>query len=876
MINEIIKRDGVKEPFNATKVNGWGIWAAAELDELVDWSGVVMNAVSSLPEACTSSDLQYALIKECIDRDTWSYNRMAGRLFAAIMYKEIYPQGIPTVKDCFSASMSAGLMEVLDYDDSEYALVNEMIQHHRDFNYPHFQLYHIRFKYALRNRTGKKEFETPQFVYMRMAMALAEDQPKDRRMTDVWKFYDLLSRNVISAPTPNYTNLGTKLNGYASCCLYASSDTATSLGIGDHIAYKMTVQSAGIGNIIHTRSVGDPIRGGAIIHQGKLSYLKAMNGAVRANMQNGRAGACNSFFSAFDPEVETLQALKNPMTPADKQIRDMDYTMHVNKLLGRKTARNEDIMQFNPFTAPDLYNALFSSDESEFEELYYKYEADPKFKKKYIPARKVVLNNRNEAFETGRAYLSFISEVNRHTPAKDPIVSLNLCVEIAQHTYPYESMMDLYSNDSVGYIKFVDQYGQTHQLDAPRAVRLAQGKYKHNSAQELKVGDVFDVPSLNMTNLKVGKILELKKESEVALCSLAAIIPSNINSDEEYEEATYYSLLMIDKCIHKSDYTLPHIGYAAKNRMAAGVGIMDLAHYMAKKDLKYSSQEGKDEIHRVAERHSYYCIKASLKLGKELGNAPWIHRTKWIEGWLPIDTRNKYVVEKVVPNVTLQYDWEELRAQIIENGGIRNSFVVAYMPGETSSKASGTVNSIYPARDLTLIKTDNNITTYWAAPNGDKLNYELAWNIPTKDMIDIYGIFQGFTDQAISADLWRRIEGAEKVTSDEMLENFFHMLRVGMKSQYYSNTKSAKKVVLKKADNTESGLVEDLSIGIAKLSGVHWENMAKTAAEIGGPVHEGWAASDQTSPDSEDNETVFVEVDNTTDERGCDSGACSL
>jgi ribonucleoside-diphosphate reductase alpha chain len=859
LINEIIKRDGSREPFNATKVNGWGIWAAESLSDYVDWSGVVLNAVGSLPEACSSSDLQYALIRECLDRDTWSYNRMAGRLYAAIMYKEIYPQGVPTVKNCFKASNKAGLMVNLDYDDSEYAIAEDIIQHTRDFEYAHFQHYHIRFKYALRDRLGGHEFESTQFVFMRMAMALSEDQPRDRRMNDVKEFYNLLSKNIISAPTPNYTNLGTPLNGYASCCLYASSDTASSLGVGDHIAYKMTVQSAGIGNILHTRSVGDSIRGGMIIHQGKLPYLRAMNGAVRANMQNGRAGACNSFFSAFDPEVETLQALKNPMTPTEKQIRDMDYTMHANKLLARKAALDEPIMQFNSHTAPDLYYSMFDSDPKTFEYLYSKYENDPEFKKKYISAREVVLANRNETFETGRAYLTFIDEINRHTPAKDPIFSSNLCVEIVESTEPYESMEDLYSKQSVGYIEFIDQYEIIRRLDAPRVVRLYSGKYKYVAAQQLQIGDLCDVPSLSLMGLKVVKILNLKKEPEVALCSLGAIIISNVDTDEQYEKAAYYTLLMIDKCIHKSEYTLPHIGYTAKNRMSAGVGIMSLAHYMAKKNLKYSSQEGKEEIHRVAERHSYHCIKASLQLGRELGNAPWIHRTKWVEGWLPIDTRNQYVVEKIVPNVELQYDWEQLRAEIVENKGIRNSFVVAYMPGETSSKAAAATNCLYPVRDITLNKSDNNIITYWAAPDGDKLNYELAWDVPTKDLIDIYGIIQGFTDQSISADLYRHIRGAEKVTTDEMLENFFHMVRVGMKSQYYMNVKSAKKVVLKKTDAT-----------------VHFDTLAKVEAS-GGNIHSDEAMINSDTASLENSNVIYVESENTAgSSAGCDSGACSL
>lgn len=866
MIDEIIKRDNTREPFTAEKVNGWGEWASKSLGKYVDWSSVVMAAVSTLPAVCTSSDLQYALIKECLDRDTWSYNRMAGRLYTAIMHKEIFPDGIPTIQQVHKNLQAVGYMVDLDYSDEEYAHIEKWIKHKRDFTYAHFQLYHIRYKYALRNRLGSEEYETPQFVYMRMAMALAEDQPRDRRLNDVKEFYDMFAKNIINAPTPNYVNLGTSLNGYASCCLYSVNDNADSLAVGDHIAYKMTVQSAGIGNILNTRSIGDPIRGGLIAHQGKLTYLRAQYGAVSANKQNGRAGACNSFFSGYDPEVETLQALKNPMTPVEKQIRGMDYTMITNKHMGRLAAQKKDMFLFNTFTAPDLYEALFAADPTIFESLYAKYEADPTFKKTYVSARKIVLNNRNEAFETGRAYLAFIDEINRHTPSKDPIRSSNLCVEITEPTEAYDDMRDLYSEQSVGYVEFEDSTGQVRRLDAPYPLYLQGSKPQWIAAQQLKAGDVYDDAARNLQGVEVTKILKLKKEPEVALCSLAGLVVSNIHTDEEYEKAAYYALLMIDKCIHKSEYTLPHVGYTAKNRMSAAVGMMDLAHHMARKHLKYSSQEGKNELHRVAERHSYYCIKASLQLGKELGNAPWIHRTKWADGWLPIDTYNRYI-DKIVPDVGYQYDWEGLRVEIKANKGIRNSFVVAFMPGESSSKASGTVNSLYPIRDLTIIKTDNDITTYWAAPDGDRLGewYERAWEIPTHDMIEGYGIFQKFTDQAISADLHRHIRGAEKVTTDEMFESFLHMLRVGMKTQYYMNVKSAKKVVLKK--ETTVGTIDPV------VPVLTTEDITAIAQEYGSHIHDAQASNDAIP----DGDVIYEEVENTAgSEAGCESGACSL
>lgn len=871
MINEIIKRDGTQQPFSAEKVNGWGEWASESLGKQVDWPSVVMAAVSTLPEVCTSADLQNALIKECLDRDTWSYNRMAGRLYAALTRKEIHPNGeIPTVRSLHRLLQFVNFMCPLDYSDEEYAQVEKFIKHKRDFNYAHFQHHHIRFKYSLRDRLGGKEYETPQFTFMRMAMALAEDQPRHRRMNDVKEFYDHFSKNIINAPTPNYVNLGTHHNGFASCCLYTTYDTADSLAVGDHIAYMMTVQSAGIGNNLQIRSKGDPIRGGLIVHQGKLPYLKAMDGAVHANMQNGRAGACNSYYSVYDPEVETLQALKNPMTPTDKQIRGMDYTMIFNRFLARKAAKKEDIFLFNVHTAPDLYAALYSGDEKLFASLYEKYENDPSMKKEMIPARKLVLTNRNEAFETGRSYFMNADEVNYHTPSKDPVVSSNLCVEICEPTEGYMSMKDLYTSDSVGYIEFIDHEGRCHSMKAPHEIELVnKRKYKYIAAQDLQVGDVFTDKSdeTGASLITVKEIIAVKREPEVALCSLGAIVITNIHSDEEYEKAAYYTLLMIDKCIHKSEYVLPHVGYTAKNRMSAGVGIMDLAHHLARRGLKYSSQEGKEEVHRVAERHSYFLIKASLKLGKELGNAPWMHRTKWSEGWLPIDTYNRNV-DKIV-NIDLTYDWEALRAQIIENKGIRNSFLVAYMPGESSSKASGVVNSIYPVRDRTMIKTDNDITTYWAAPESDKLGdkYEPAWDIPINDMTDNYAVIQKFTDQSISADWYRRLEGSEKVTTDEMLSTFLYAVSRGLKTQYYMNVKTAKKVTLKKPSDVFSN------------AGWHYD----VVAQAGGVIHDAQAmypvAVDGVTVTGDvvvEGEVSYVYEENTSDSAGCGSGGCTL
>lgn len=727
MLKTIIKRNGSREDFQPSKLNKWSQWASEGLRDRVDWSGIVLETVKAFGEVAHSQELQAQLILNCITRKEWSYGLMAGRLFAATYRKEIYDEYIPTIKALHNKLFKAGLMVKLNYSDEEYSQIESIIDHERDFSLAYSQIKYIRGRYALKNSVTKKEYETPQFVFMRMAMQLAEAEPPESRIGHVKEFYNHFSFNRVNPPSPNYTNLGTPLKGYASCCLYTSADDLESIGIGDYIAYTMTAMSAGIGGNLNVRSVGDPVRNGAIIHQGKMPYYNHIAGAVTANMQAGRGGACTQYYSAFDPENEVIMMAQNPRTPVDKQNRDLHFAMMGNRLLGKKVAKSESIFLFNVFTAPDLTKLFYSGDQDGFEELYNKYEADPNFKKVYIPAREFVAKAVTQSFEVGTHYLAFIDEINRHTPYKEPIHSSNLCVEITQPTSPYYDMRDLLTAEDHG-------------------------------------------------------------RGEVSLCSLGGIVECNIKSDEEYASAAYYTLKMIDYCIHNSDYPLAHVGFTAKQRLNAGIGILGVAVTMAREGLKYDTPEGLKRLHEMAERHAYFCIYASLRLGKELGNAPWMHKTKWPEGWLPIDSYKRTVDQITAPEY--RYDWETLRSEIIANKGIRNSSVIAHMPTESSSKASGVPNCLYPIRDLYLKKTDDSNITEWCAVDSDILGdkYQSAWTIKSLDMIKVYAVWQKFTDQSISADLWKDRSIEINLSKKEMVDEYLAMIKYGMKTRYYQNS----------------------------------------------------------------------------------------
>ena len=725
MISKIKKRDGTVVDFDASKLNRWAEWAAS-LN--VEWSSVVLGATRKCFDGCSTEDLQDAMASECIDRETTPHLKMAGRLFMGGIYKKAFGdwQNIPTVGEMYERMSKLGLWATMDYSTEELELAQTFINHKLDLQATYTESKQIMDKYAIVDRVGGVLYESPQFVYMRMALGNMENMPKERRMQDVAALYAYLSQKKINAPTPFMINLGTPKKQYASCCVSTTEDTASSLATQDHIAYMMTCASAGIGSHIKSRSKGDKVRGGLVQHMGKLPYYRVQQAVVGANLQSSRGGANTMHFNVLDPEITDLLSLKNVQTVDQKRIKDIDYSVGYNQEFARKVAKNESWMLVSYGDAPVLYEAMYEGDQTNFLALYAQVEKDESVSKQFVEARAIALKMLTEGVETGRMYLHRCDEMNRHTSFKDKIYSSNLCQEIALPTKGYDSVVDLYSEQGVG---------------------------------------------------------------EIGLCSLAAICSGTV-STEEYENVAYYTTLMIDNVIDIMEYPFPNLKMTAQARRSIGVGITNLAYDMAKNGLKYSSKEGKQYVHRLAEMHSFCLHKASLRLAKERGVAAWIGKTKYPDGWLPIDTANKEI-DNVVNQPLLQ-DWEELRKEIVEVGGLRNSVLEAHMPCESSSVGSGTTNGLYPIRAYKVIKTSGTNKNLFIAPDLENLrgSYELAWDVTNKDIVDVYSIVQKFTGQAISADFYIKYGkgGEREISAKDLLTQFLYMTKMGMKSRYYVNS----------------------------------------------------------------------------------------
>lgn len=728
MINTVVKSNGESVAFEPERLNKAAIFGANDSEI---WSHVAMDAYKRLYDGCTTREVNQAIINACIDRKDQEHSDLAGRVMVGQIYKEAFGgfSKIPSLYNFYHRMVDLGYWEDMKYDVAELVILENNIDHSKDLTYGYAVLKQFRDKYGIKDAINDVLFESPQMMFMGMAMAIMKRQPRERRLDDIIKLYTYLSDLKINAPTPYLNGLRTGRTGYASCCIIKADDTAASIGVAREVAYTMTVNQAGIGYYLSSRSISDGVRNNTIKHLGKLPYFRGIDAGVKENRQQSRGGSATVSFLAIDPQIDELIRLRNPMTVTSKRINTMDYSVGVNQSFMNRVAKNLDWMLVSFKDAPQLHEGMFTMTMKEFDAEVARVAADDKIPKQWIKARDLANEIITQRAETGRQYMYWTDEMNRHTPFKEKIYSSNLCQEIALPTKGFSDMRNLFKSD-------VD-------------------------------------------------------DGEVALCFLSSLVAGRV-TPEEYEDVAYYTVLMIDNVMEIMDYPYESMATSAKARRSIGVGLTNVAHYIASHKVAYGSPESKQLMHDLAELHSYSLHKASLRLAKERGVAPWMGKTKYPEGWLPIDTYNRNV-DSVVADPSMKQDWETLRQEIIELGGIRNSVLEAYMPNESSSLATNTTNGLYPVRDHVIFKKSPQGTVLFIVPEYDELKdyYTSAWNVDTNDLIDIYAVIQKFTGQAISADLY--IDYTQlpdgKISLKAQLGYMLRATKMGMKTWYYLNSK---------------------------------------------------------------------------------------
>ena len=400
-------------------------------------------------DGITTEEIQEILIKsasDLIDLEHPNYQFVAARLLLFALRKSLYGKmrELPQLEDhiykCVNQEVyDAGLYDKYSKEDIEKA--NGYIDHDRDFLFTYAGLRQVVDKYLVQDRSGGGVYETPQFMYMMIALTIFAEYPKEKRLNYVRRYYDAISRHKINIPTPIMAGVRTPIRQFASCVLVDIDDTLDSIFSSDMAIGKYVAQRAGIGiNAGRIRGINAKIRGGEVQHTGVVPFLKKFESTVRCCTQNGiRGGSATVHFPIWHQEISDILVLKNNKGTEDNRVRKLDYSIQLSKLFYERFIQNGTISLFSPHDVPGLYDA-FGSDS--FDELYTRYESEESVPRTTIGAQELIIDLLKERAETGRIYLMNIDHCNSHSSFLDKVEMSNLCQEITLPTKPIQHIDD--------------------------------------------------------------------------------------------------------------------------------------------------------------------------------------------------------------------------------------------------------------------------------------------------------------------------------------------------------------------------------------------------------------------------------------------------
>ncbi len=545
---QVIKRNGNIESFDESKLNRWASYAARDD---VEWGIIARETFKQLPDVTTSQDIHTTMINVCLAQKSLEFSRFAARLLIASIRKNMEKHLGINDKGKFHNikhhMRKAGLwkFDCVDLDDIYKDLY--------DYRFEYWQIKQWMDKYAL--KIDGDVVETPHVGLLAIAAGTFDDKEKIR------KYATNLVTGRINLPTPVLNGVRNGDYDSISCCVISGGDSVDSIGVAEHIAYKMTAKKAGIGIEMTTRSIGAPVKDGRVKHLGKHPIYATIDKAVKMFTQVSRGGSATVTYNCIDPEVTKLLLLKTQKIDEKQRIDKLDYSFAYCDAFLEAVVQNKDWFLFDYKLHEDVYETFYNPKatydcfKSHAED--YKLGAD-----NIVSARallKLFLTSRQE---TGRVYCINISRANSHTPFTSTIRLSNLCQEICLPTKPYECMGDLYAKD--------------------------------------------------------------KSIGETAFCSLGAINPTNIDTLDEYQEVADILVEAINIYIQKAPMMTKAMKNDILERKSIGVGITGLAQYLYKKGLDYGDEKAKEETAYLAETHYYCLLRASQKLcgNKGMQNVP--------------------------------------------------------------------------------------------------------------------------------------------------------------------------------------------------------------------------------------------------------------
>ena len=441
---KVVKRKGHIEPLDLEKMHKMVELACDGLAG-VSPSQVEIQSGIQFYDGMTTADIQGILVRsasDLIDLDAPNYQYVASRLLLFGLRKNLYGRlhELPTLIDQIQRGIDKGIYDadILNkYNKDEIDVLDNIIEHNRDYLFTYAGMRQVTDKYLVQDRSTGEVYETPQFMYMLIAMTIFAEYPEESRLDYVTRYYNAISKHKINIPTPIMGGVRTPIRQFASCVLVDIDDTLDSIFSSDMAIGKYVAQRAGIGiNAGRIRGINSKIRGGEVQHTGVVPFLKKFESTVRCCTQNGiRGGSATVHFPIWHQEIRDILVLKNNKGTEDNRVRKLDYSIQISKLFYERFIEDKEITLFSPHSCPNLFESFGTP---EFDELYCRYELDESIPKTTIGAQELIMELLKERSETGRIYIMNIDHCNDHSSFKDKVSMSNLCQEITLPTEPIQ------------------------------------------------------------------------------------------------------------------------------------------------------------------------------------------------------------------------------------------------------------------------------------------------------------------------------------------------------------------------------------------------------------------------------------------------------
>ena len=573
--------------------------------------------------------------------------------------------------------------------------------------------------------------ETPQEMFMGIALHLCMNEKIDR-MKWVKRTYDMLSRLEVTMATPTMSNARKPYHQLSSCFIDMVPDSLDGIYRSLDNFAKVSKLGGGMGMYFgKVRATGSTIRGFKGAAGGVIRWIRLVNDTAVAVDQLGmRQGAVAVYLDVWHKDLPEFLQLRTNNGDDRMKAHDVFPAVCYPDLFWKLADENIDapwhlmcpheILAVKGYSLEDYYG-------EEWEKRYYDCVNDSHISKRTVSVKDIVRLVLRSAVETGTPFAFNRDTVNRMNPNGHAgmIYCSNLCTEIAQNMAPIEYVS---TNISV------------------------------------ENGDTV--------------LLTTTRPGDFVVCNLASLSLGNLPlEDDEYMQRTIETAVRaLDNVIDLNFYPLEYAKLTNHKYRSIGLGVSGYHHMLAKRNIKWESEEHLKFVDEVFERINFAAIKADNTLAIERGAYKLFDGSDWQNG--DYFKKRGYTSEK----------WKDLQRSVCEYG-MRNAYLLAVAPTSSTSVLSGTTAGVDPVMKrfyleekkgsmLPRVAPELSINTWWY--------YKPAHTIDQTWSIKAAGVRQRHIDQAQSMNLYITNE----FTMRQVLNLYIEAWKAGVKTIYYVRSKS--------------------------------------------------------------------------------------